>query len=253
MSKKIIAGNWKMNLDYKNSLILAEKISKILAFKKSRNEIIIFPDFSSLLSISQIVKKSQINIGAQDVAAFPLGAYTGEISTETLKQINCKYILIGHSERRQYFGDNNFVADKLENVIKNSKITPILCIGESLVERKKGETFKVLSKQLSDAFSKIKLENIVNRKIIIAYEPVWAIGTGLVAEVNDIILAHREIKKCFSKMFKGDKVREVQVLYGGSVNVNNFLDLENLKEVDGLLIGGASLKAGDFLDIAFNF
>lgn len=251
--KKIIAGNWKMNLNHKNSLVLAEKVSKILAFKKSRNEIVIFPDFTSLLPVSQAVEKSQIKIGAQDVAAFSPGAYTGEVSVETLKQIKCKYILIGHSERRQYFYDNNFIADKLENTIKNSNISPILCIGESLEEKKEGSTFKVLRRQIKEAFSKINIGDIENKKIVIAYEPIWAIGTGLVAEVDDIILAHREIKKYFSKIFDSAKIKEPKVLYGGSVNVNNFLDLENFKEVDGLLIGGASLKAGDFLDIAFNF
>lgn len=253
MSKKIIAGNWKMNLDYKNSLLLADKLSKILNIKKSRNEVIIFPDFSSLFLVSRIIKDSQIKFGSQDVAQKTLGAYTGEVSLESLKQLGCKYVIIGHSERRQYFFDDNLVADKLFNVIKNSKITPILCIGESLTQRKKGETFKVLEKQLKEAFANLKSKDIENKKIIIAYEPVWAIGTGLVAEVEDIIQAHKEIKKIFFEIFSNKKIKEVKVLYGGSVNVDNFLNLQNLKEVDGLLIGGASLKAGDFLDIAYNF
>lgn len=253
MSKKIIAGNWKMNLDYKNSLLLADKLSKILNIKKSRNEVVVFPDFSSLFLVSRIIKDSQIKFGSQDVAHKSLGAYTGEVSLESLKQLNCKYILIGHSERRQYFADTVLVADKLFNVIKNSKINPILCIGENLTERKKGITYKILDKQLEEAFSKLKPKDLENRNIIVAYEPVWAIGTGLVAETKDIILAHKKIKEKFSKMFSGKKIKEVKVLYGGSVNVDNFLNLQNLKEVDGLLIGGASLKAGDFLDIAYNF
>ena len=253
MTKKIIAGNWKMNLDIKKSLVLADRLSKILSIKKSKNEVIIFPDFSSLFLVSRIIKDSQIKFGSQDVAHKALGAYTGEVSLESLKQLNCKYIIIGHSERRQYFGDDNLVSDKLFNIIKNSKITPILCIGESLEERKKGKTYEVLSKQLNLAFSKLKISDLKNRNIIIAYEPIWAIGTGLVAEVDDIIKAHKKIKANFSKMFKNDKIKEVKVLYGGSVNVENFLNLQNLKEVDGLLIGGASLKAGDFLDIAYNF
>lgn len=251
--KKIIAGNWKMNLDYKNSLLLADKLGKILNIKKSRNEVIIFPDFSSLFLVSRIIKDSQIKFGSQDVAQKTLGAYTGEVSLESLKQLGCKYIIIGHSERRQYFFDDNLVADKLFNIIKNSKITPILCIGESLSERNKKETYKVLRKQLLSAFSKLKVKDIENRNIVIAYEPVWAIGTGLVAEVNDVVLVHKKIKEIFSKMFVGKKIRETKVLYGGSVNVENFLNFQNAKEVDGLLIGGASLKAGDFLDIAYNF
>lgn len=251
--KKIIAGNWKMNLDYKNSLLLADKISQILKIKKSRNEVIIFPDFSSLFSVSQIIKNTQIKLGSQDVAPQKLGAYTGEVSLEGLKQLNCKYIIIGHSERRQYFSDDNLVADKLFNIIKNSKITPILCIGESLKQKNKKETYKVLHQQLSTAFSKLKSKDIENREIIIAYEPVWAIGTGRVAEVNDLVLAHRKIKEIFWKIFNNKKIKEAKVLYGGSVNIKNFLNFQNLKEVDGLLIGGASLKVGDFLDIAYNF
>jgi len=205
MSKKIIAGNWKMNLDYKNSLLLADKLSKILNIKKSRNEVVVFPDFSSLFLVSRIIKDSQIKFGSQDVAHKSLGAYTGEVSLESLKQLNCKYILIGHSERRQYFADTVLVADKLFNVIKNSKINPILCIGENLTERKNGITYKILDKQLEEAFSKLKPKDLENRNIIVAYEPVWAIGTGLVAETKDIVLAHKKIKEKFSKMFFGKK------------------------------------------------
>jgi len=251
--KKIIAGNWKMNLDCKDSLILADKLNKILNIKKSRNEVIIFPDFSSLFLVSQIIKDGQIKFGSQNVAHKSLGAYTGEVSLESLKQLSCKYVLIGHSERRQYFADNDLVADKLFNVLKNSKIKPILCIGESLAQRKKGETFKILEKQLKEAFSKLKIRDLENKNIIIAYEPIWAIGTGLVAEVEDIVKAHKKIKEIFSKMFRKSSIKPAKVLYGGSVNVDNFLNLQKLPEVDGLLIGGASLKAGDFLDIAYNF
>jgi triosephosphate isomerase len=251
--KKIIAGNWKMNLDCKNSLILADKLNKILNIKKSRNEVIIFPDFSSLFLVSQIIKDGQIKFGSQNVAHKSLGAYTGEVSLESLKQLSCKYVLIGHSERRRYFADNDLVTDKLFNVLKNSKIKPILCIGESLAQRKKGETFKILEKQLKEAFSKLKIRDLENKNIIIAYEPIWAIGTGLVAEVEDIVKAHKKIKEIFSKMFRKSSIKPAKVLYGGSVNVDNFLNLQKLPEVDGLLIGGASLKAGDFLDIAYNF
>ncbi|MFA5420565.1 MAG: triose-phosphate isomerase [Patescibacteria group bacterium] len=249
MPKKIIAANWKMNLDYDQSLSLATKIAEILKIKKSKNEVIIFPDFISLSPVSSVIKDSQVILGAQDVAPFSNGAYTGEVDIRNIKQVSCKYVLVGHSERRSYFSDDNFIADKVAKVLNTKGVSLILCVGEKLEEKKRGETKKIIKKQLKDAFSKVSIKDLNGGKIIIAYEPVWAIGTGLIALPNDVENIHKEIKK----MLPSNLAKEPKVIYGGSVNADNFLDFQGLKNVDGFLIGGASLKAGTFLDIAYNF
>jgi triosephosphate isomerase (TIM) len=253
MSKKIIAANWKINLDYNQSISLAKKISDILNIKNSKNEVIIFPDFTSLSPISEIVKDSQVKLGSQDISPFSPGPYTGEVDIKNIKQISCKYALVGHSERRQYFNDDKMISDKINNIIKVKGVTPVLCIGENLEEKKAGETKKIIKKQLKEAFSKIKESDIENKKIVIAYEPIWAIGSGVVARPSDLVKIHRDIKNIFKTMFSSDKVLEPKVLYGGSVSADNFVDFHDLKDIDGFLIGGASLKAGSFLDIAYNF
>lgn len=238
-----------MNLDYDQSLSLATKIAEILKIKKSKNEVIIFPDFISLSPVSSVIKDSQVILGAQDVAPFSNGAYTGEVDIRNIKQVSCKYVLVGHSERRSYFSDDNFIADKVAKVLNTKGVSLILCVGEKLEEKKRGETKKIIKKQLKDAFSKVSIKDLNGGKIIIAYEPVWAIGTGLIALPNDVENIHKEIKK----MLPSNLAKEPKVIYGGSVNADNFLDFQGLKNVDGFLIGGASLKAGTFLDIAYNF
>lgn len=250
ISKKIIIGNWKMNLNYKDSVILGKKIINNLKGRRIKNEVVILPDFSALSSISQIIKKPLV-LGAQDIAKNKLGAYTGEVSLESLKQLNCSYILIGHSERRQYFFDDEMIADKMKNVLENSNITPILCIGETLGQKRSGKTLSVLEKQIKTAFSKIG--KLANKKIIIAYEPVWAIGTGRVVTVADAIAIHKKIKSLVEKICHNNLPKELGIIYGGSVNINNFSNFKNCPDISGLLIGGTSLRVGDFLNIVNNF
>lgn len=250
ISKKIIIGNWKMNLNYKDSIILSKKIVHSLKGKRIKNEVVVLPDFSALSSISQVIKKPLV-LGSQDVAGNNLGAYTGEVSLESLKQLNCSYILIGHSERRQYFFDDEMVANKMKNVLENSGITPILCIGETLGQKRSGKTLLILEKQIKTAFSKIK--KLSNKKIIIAYEPVWAIGTGRIITVADAIAIHKKIKSLVEKICHNNLPKELGIVYGGSVNINNFSNFKNCPDISGLLIGGTSLKASDFLNIVNNF
>lgn len=250
ISKKIIIGNWKMNLNYKDSIILSKKIVHSLKGKRIKNEVVVLPDFSALSSISQIIKKPLV-LGSQDVAGNNLGAYTGEVSLESLKQLNCSYILIGHSERRQYFFDDELVADKMKNVLENSGINPILCIGETLGQKRSGKTLLILEKQIKTAFSKI--EKLSNKRIIIAYEPVWAIGTGRIITVADAIAIHKKIKSLVEKICRNNLPKELGIVYGGSVNINNFSSFKNCPDISGLLIGGTSLKASDFLNIVNNF
>ncbi|HOZ53128.1 MAG TPA: triose-phosphate isomerase [bacterium] len=249
-SKKIIIGNWKMNLDIKSSVVLAKNISQGVSKIKTSHEVAILPDFLSLLEVSRGLNK-KILYGSQDVSPFSSGAYTGEVSLESLSKIGCNLVLIGHSERRQYFFDETLIADKMKNVLENSKITPILCVGETWGQRKAGQTLKVINKQIKLAFSKIK--TLKDKKIIIAYEPIWAIGSGKMVLVDEAVLVHKEIKKNIYRNFKNNLPSELRVIYGGSVNLTNFLDFKNQPDISGFLIGGSSLKPLDFIKIINKF
>jgi triosephosphate isomerase len=250
LSKKIIIGNWKMNLDFRSSISLAKKISQNFSKIKTNHEIVVLPDFLSLSEVSKSLNK-KIFYGSQDVSPFSLGAYTGEVSLEALSQIGCQFVLIGHSERRQYFFDDAFIADKIKNVLENSKIIPILCVGETWNHKKTNQTLKVINRQIKSAFSKIK--TLKNKKIIIAYEPVWAIGSGKIVSVDEAVLVHREIKKIINKIFKNKLPLELRVIYGGSINLKNFMNFKNQSDISGFLIGGSSLKASDFIKIINKF
>lgn len=251
LARPIIIGNWKMNLDYKSSLSLAKKISSGRAQKNIKNDVLLLPDFLPLAELSSKNKNKNIFYGAQDVSPFSFGPYTGEVSLENLEKLGCKYILVGHSERRQYLSEDKIISLKMENIIKNSKLVPILCVGENLSQRKSGQTVVVIKKQLQEAFSKIK--GLSGQKIIIAYEPIWAIGTGKNISAEEAIIVHKKIKEIIMTMFKNNLPRELGVVYGGSVNLSNFQDFKKSEDISGLLIGGSSLKANDFLKIANNF
>ncbi|HPT08702.1 MAG TPA: triose-phosphate isomerase [bacterium] len=251
LSKKIIIGNWKMNLDYKSAITLSKKINTALRYYKQKNEVVLLPDFSSLFEVGQNIKRSSIKLGSQDVAPYNLGAYTGEVSLESLKQLKCEYVLIGHSERRQYFNDDDLIADKMKNVLDHSNIIPILCIGETLKQKRAGKTLVVLEKQLKTALSNIK--NLSSKKIIIAYEPIWAIGSGRVIIVAEAISIHKKIRALIEKICHNNLPKELGIIYGGSINMKNFENFKNCSDISGLLIGGASLKANDFINIVNNF
>ncbi len=248
VEKKLIIANWKMSLNYSDSISLAKKLKISLKKSKSKNDILILPDFLSLVRVAEILKNTKILLGSQDLAPFSLGAYSGEVSLESLQEVSCSYVLIGHSERRKYFNDNFLIADKMKNVFDNSNIVPILCVGETWAEKKSGKTLKIIEQQLKTAFSKaLKLKN---RQIVIAYEPVWAIGSGKAVELDDAIIVHKKIKEI---IFKNLKTKNVQVLYGGSVNLENYEKFKNQEYIDGLLMGGSSLNANNFIKIANNF
>ncbi|MFA5644573.1 MAG: triose-phosphate isomerase [Patescibacteria group bacterium] len=250
-SRKLIIGNWKMNLDYKASLSLAQKITKDLAKKKIKNNVLLLPDFLSLAEIVKNCKNKNVSYGAQDVAPFPVGSYTGEVSLESLKKIGCKYVLVGHSERRQHFFDDRLVAEKMENIIKHNSLIPILCVGESWGQRRAGKTTDVIAKQLETAFSRI--ESLKGKRIVLAYEPIWAIGTGKNILPAEAVVVHKKIREIMVSKFKNNFPKELEIVYGGSVNLKNYLDFKNIQDISGLLIGGTSLRADDFFKIAKNF
>lgn len=219
--KKIIAGNWKMNGDANSLQNLFDGLQNL----KSKNTVIVCPPFTML----NVPAPSNVAIGAQDCSSHNVGAYTGQISARMLADIAVKYVILGHSERRLYNGEESVeIREKALRAIENN-ITPIICIGETLNQKEQGETLGILTKQLTES-----LPNGV--PAIIAYEPIWAIGTGLVASNDEIKAVHAHLRTLV----------DLPLLYGGSVNGKNACEILNIKNVDGVLVGGASLKIEDF-------
>jgi len=240
----IIAGNWKLNKTVDESLKFVNELNNKLEFKESV-KVLIFPPFTSLYPVSKIA--GDISIGAQNFFNEANGAFTGEVSYTMLDNI-AKYLLIGHSERRQIFKeDNELINNKVKTALKNNFI-PLLCVGETLEEREAEDTFTVIESQLSIGLRDISKEDI--EKIVIAYEPVWAIGTGKTASPEQAQEVHAYIRKFL--LNKTEKAENIPILYGGSVKPENSLDLLSKKDINGALIGGASLKLEQFFDIITN-
>jgi len=237
---KLIVANWKMNFFYKQACNFCKKI--LTKKKQVKNNFIICPPSSLIFTLS--TKFKQINFGAQDCSAVnEFGAYTGDINSKMLKDINCKYTLIGHSERRElYKEDESLISLKILSALK-SNIKPILCVGENLNQKRRGDTKKILKYQLN----KVLLKKKEFKKVIIAYEPVWAIGTGKTPSVEDISNTILYIKNILAK--KSSIYKNVLVLYGGSVNTNNSKLFLNNINIDGLLVGGASLIFNSFFSM----
>jgi len=237
MSKKIIIANWKMNLSLKESLSFVNNL------KHSNNKAIIAAPFVFLFDLKKTIKGSNIALSAQNVSHFESGAYTGEISAKMLKEVGCSYCLVGHSERRIYFQETDHMINQKIKRLLEHKIKPVLCIGENIQERKKGLTKQIIKNQLILGLKSIKNPG----PILIAYEPVWAISTfqkGKIkysAQIKDIIEAHVFIKSIIKKLYKS-KARQIKILYGGTVNPQNANEILSPKEIDGALVGGASLN-----------
>ena len=238
--KKLIIANWKMKLGLNESLALAKKINTKL--KTDKNNVVICPDYLSLVPIANILKKSKIVLGAQDSSLADSGSYTGEVSPLNLKSIGVKYVILGHSERREHLHENSaIINDKIKAALKN-KLIPVLCVGEKLIEREAGEAKSVIIDQLRRALNRI---DVKNNNIVIAYEPVWAIGKGQAINPVEAEEMHQFIKSQVSKILK----KAVLVIYGGSVDSKNILSFMSQKNIDGFLVGGASLKSDEFIKI----
>jgi len=247
-NKLLIAGNWKMNGN-KKDISFIKGLLKFISNHKFKNvEVLICPPFTLIDKFSSLTSRSSINIGAQDCSSNESGAYTGEISASMIKDFNGKYCIIGHSERRIYHNEtNNLINSKILQA-QEKNLRTILCVGETLSDRKNKRTLRVLGNQI-----KASLKGKINpNQLDIAYEPVWAIGTGLVPNNSDIEEVHNFI---FSKLKKiyGNRVKNIRILYGGSVNSNNISSISSLNNVSGALIGGASLKIGDMKSILKQF
>jgi len=243
MRRSIIAGNWKMYKTIKDGQELAVALKREL-YKIENLDIVICPAYTLLAYLADDLEDSNIAIGAQDIYWQEEGAFTGEVSAAMLKDAGCQYVIVGHSERRQFFGDTNETVNKKINACLKHGLTPIICVGENLRERESGDTFKIIQNHIQGSLAEIGAEDII--KTVIAYEPVWAIGTGKTATADQAQEVHKYIRDLLKKMYGEEAAASIRIQYGGSVKPENIKELISKPDVDGALVGGASLKAESF-------
>jgi triosephosphate isomerase len=241
----LIAGNWKMNLGRTAAVELAAAIAT--ADTGSDVDMLVCPPFVYLDAVAGGISNSSVALGAQDVYFESAGAFTGETSTAMLADLGCKYVILGHSERRHVIGESDELINKKVKAVLAAGLTPILCVGELLEEREAGNTMQVVESQFSGSFAGLTAEEV--KKTVIAYEPVWAIGTGKTASPEQAQEVHADLRKLIENRYNSDVSQSVQILYGGSVKPDNASDLMSRPDIDGALVGGASLKADSFLAI----
>ena len=254
MSRKpLMAGNWKMNLNHVEAVGLLQKLAWTLEDKKhdpDKSEVIVLPPFTDLRTVQTLVDGDRLEIGygAQDVSAFDNGAYTGDISADMLVKLGCRYVVVGHSERRRFHGeDDNIVNAKTVKAVSRGMV-PIVCVGEGLAVRQELRQVPDTLHHVEGALAGLTAEQVAN--IVIAYEPVWAIGTGRVATPEDAEEVCAAIRGWISNRHGSDIAERIRILYGGSVNASNVASLMTQRDIDGCLVGAASLKADEFAAIA---
>lgn len=246
MRKHIVAGNWKMNKTLEESQTLTQELISIVP-QNTNVEVIIAPTFPNLYPVNELVKNSNISLAAQNVHFADSGAFTGEVSTDMLSSVGVSTVIIGHSERRSIFGESHeFLAQKSSKVVQ-SGMQLMFCIGEILEDRKSDKHFDVVKKQLEDSVFQLSQDEF--KKVVLAYEPVWAIGTGETASPEQAQEMHAFIRSLLAEKYSQDTAENTSILYGGSVKPNNANEIFSQPDVDGGLIGGASLKANDFVSI----
>ena len=251
MRKKVVAGNWKMNLDRESSINLMNGILKLINVDV-QVKVIISPPFTFLYELSELIRdRNNIFLSSQNINSNNSGSYTGEVSAEMVRSLGVEYTIIGHSERRQYFNENNLVIkEKVDISIKNS-LNVIFCCGEDIMNRKKGTHFDWIKNQIEDSLFHLKDAEI--RDLIIAYEPIWAIGTGETASPLQAEEMHKFIRSLINSKYGKEISESISILYGGSCNPDNAKDLFSMKNIDGGLIGGASLNSNSFFKIIESF
>lgn len=242
MRKAIIAGNWKMNKTPDEARALVEELIPLVA--DAECEVVVCPPFVDLCPVSKAIKGTNIHLGAQNIHWAKSGAFTGEISADMLKKFGVEYAIVGHSERRQYFGETDATVNMRAKAALENGISPIICVGESLEQRERGETDEFVASQVRGALEGISADDA--RRIVIAYEPIWAIGTGRTATAEMAEETIIVIRKTLRSIFGNDAAETVRIQYGGSMNPQNAASLMAMENIDGGLIGGASLKAEDF-------
>ncbi|MFW5830686.1 MAG: triose-phosphate isomerase [Prolixibacteraceae bacterium] len=252
MRKKIVAGNWKCNTTFPDGVKLAKEVSDAVVKDGADDVVVVLgTPYTHLTKVAEIVNISRISISAQDCAAVAGGAYTGEVSAEIVKSTGADYVILGHSERREYYNDTSEILNKkLELALKNDLI-PIYCCGEPLEIREAGTQNEYVKKQLEETIFNLSAEDF--KKLVIAYEPIWAIGTGKTATADQAQEMHAFIRSAITEKFGEESAENVSILYGGSCKPGNAKELFANKDVDGGLIGGASLNAEDFLAIINGF
>jgi len=252
MRKQIVAGNWKMNNDLDASKSLVKNIIKKLKKKSLKNtRVIVAPTFVNLQKVASKAKKTKVEVAAQNMHQAKSGAFTGEVSAEMLKSVGVKIVILGHSERREYFGETDAILAEKVNAALENKLEVIFCFGEVLEDRKSDNHFKVVESQIKNGL--FHLEASEWKNIVLAYEPVWAIGTGETASPEQAQEMHAFIRKIVTDKYNSDVAENVSILYGGSVKPANAKEIFSKEDVDGGLIGGAALNADDFVALVNSF
>ena len=247
--KPLMAANWKMNMDMKEAVSFIDRF-KVLIKNIKKNEIVICPPFTLLYEFKKLLNKTNIILGAQNMYFEEKGAFTGEISALMLKDIGCEYVILGHSERRQYFNENDrLINQKIKTALRHN-LKPILCVGETLGQKTSNQTTKIIKNQLLNCLNTI--DGSAMKNIVIAYEPVWAIGTGKNATPEQAEEVHKFIRGLLSSMYNQRVSNNTGIIYGGSVKESNIKNLMKMKNINGALVGGASLDAKGFGKICVN-
>ena len=247
MRKKIIAGNWKMNKSFEEAMALTSEVVNMIKDEyKGSAETVLIPPFVYVNAVSRMVE-GNVSCGAQNCSNHASGAYTGEVSASMIKSCGAKYVIIGHSERRQYFGEHNdWLAKKVDAVLANG-LNPIYCCGETLEERESNKHFDVLKAQISEGLFHLSAEAMM--QTVVAYEPVWAIGTGKTASTAQAQEVHAFIRGLIRDKYDAATADSITIQYGGSVKADNAADLFSAPDIDGALVGGAALQSRSFVDI----
>ena len=251
MRKKIVAGNWKMNTTVPEGVELAKAVVAKSAEVPVEVGLVVAAPFTHLAPVAAVVKGTRVALSAQNCADKEKGAYTGEVSVDMLKSVDCEYTILGHSERRQYYGETDAKLVEKTRLALAAGLKVILCVGENLDEREAGKHFQVVSDQTKAVLYNFTAEDMKN--IVVAYEPVWAIGTGKTATAEQAEEIHACIRKVLAEKFGAQVADDTTILYGGSCKPSNAKELFAMPDIDGGLIGGAALKADDFIGIALSF
>jgi triosephosphate isomerase len=248
MRKTIIAGNWKMYKTIGQAIELANGLKRELFKIEPENiDIVICPVFTALSEVSEVIADSNISLGAQDIYWEDEGAFTGEVAAPMIKDAGCSFVIIGHSERRQFFHETNESVNKKVKAALKYELTPIMCVGETLTEREKDKTFDVIKDHVNNGLAGLTAQEAL--KTVIAYEPVWAIGTGKTATPQQAQEAQKYIRDLLIKLYNKETASSIRIQYGGSVKPENIEELMQQPDVDGALVGGASLKVESFSEI----
>ena len=247
MRKNIVAGNWKMNTTLQEGLVLAKELDDVLKDRSVQCDVVVCVPFTHLTSVVEVIDTTRIGVAAQNSADKAKGAYTGEVSAAMVASTGAKYVILGHSERRTYYHDTPAILKSKVGLALSNGLTPIFCIGEVLAEREAGTHFEVVDAQINESLFELSVEDF--SKLVLAYEPVWAIGTGVTATSDQAQEMHAHIRQTIAAQYGAEIADNTTILYGGSCNAGNAKELFANPDVDGGLIGGASLSVENFLPI----